>query len=221
MIDIEVNIDDAAAKAGINSILDLLGDRTELHEAMGAGIQELVVAHLNGLGSRSPNTGFYGNAALSAEKPGALVANADGATLSITHRGIALRYYGGRVVPTKAGIRALAVPTEHVEITGERRKGPKESGILAFIPNRKGIPGTSGYFVEGKEVTRERNTRRGAKGSPRIVPIPKKEGGKLMFVLRGWTDHKADESVIPTLAELQAAAAEAAEAVIETFNTQS
>jgi hypothetical protein len=210
MIGLEIDIDAIAAQRGISDLIGLLDDRTELHQEMAQGVEALVTAHLLALNSRSPNTSFYGRAARST----AVEADGEGATVSVTHRGIALRYFGGRVVPVTPGITNLALPTEHVPVIGgERRQKPSEAGILAFIPNRGGPSVTTGYLVEGEEKTITRGKRKGGK---RIVPKP---GGNMMFVLRGWTDHAADESVLPTIVEMQAAAARAAEAVIETLNT--
>jgi hypothetical protein len=61
----------------------------------------------------------------------------------------------------------------------------------------------SGYLVEGEEVTIKRGKR---KGQTRTAPKP---GGKLLYTLRAWTDHQADESVLPSIIELQQAAKDA------------
>ena len=125
-------------------------------------------------------------------------------------------YEGYRIeaAPLKDGDQFLIAGTISKVIGGERRQKPSEAGILAFIPKRGGPNVTTGYLVEGEEKT---ITRGKGKGGKRIVPKP---GGKMMFVLRGWTDHKADESVLPTIVDMQTAAEQAAEAVIETLNSR-
>jgi len=210
MLSVEVNIRDQASPA-LRELLGVLENRQALHENMGEAVKAGVVKHLRGLNSRSPNTSFYGRAARSAETE-PLRADGAGATWSITHRGMALRFHGGRVLPVN--VKNLALPTKNVLLSSgenEGRKGPREMGLLAFIPNRKsqGVSVTTGYLVEGEQqgtVTRGRR-----KGQPRIVPKP---GGKLLYVLRGWTDHAPDASVLPSVLELHRLASEGAAAFV-------
>jgi hypothetical protein len=78
-------------------------------------------------------------------------------------------------------------------VKGKERARPGEMKDLAFIPNRKfGVSVTRGYLVEGE-----------VKGK-RTVP---KEGGRLMYVLRAWTDHAPDPGVLPDDETMTAAAA--------------
>lgn len=205
MIQLQVNIEAEAVQRGIADVMACLQDRTELHENMAQAVESEVTAHLLVLNSRSPHSSFYGRAARSTQ----VEADENGALVSVTHIGLPLRYYGGHVVPVTPGVKNLSLPTDNVPMQGERRQGPREAGILAFIPARSGNAGTTGYFVEGVEqlITNGKN-----KGKQRIV---RKEGGKMMFVLRKWTDHTADESVLPTIAKMQEAAREAGLAVLE------
>lgn len=205
MLTIEVNIKDLGASAGIAALLRTCEHRTALHRAMAAGVEAEAQAHLRARNSRSPNTSFYGRAALSAQGGTAaaeISANESGATLTFTHRGLALRYYGGRVLPKDA--KHLALPTKAVPLAGtEGRMPPREMGILAFLPRKKGADaGTFGYLVEGIEKP----------GRKRPVPKP---GGKLFYVLRSWTDHKPDPTVLPTMADLIRAATAAGGAYVQ------
>ena len=128
------------------------------------------------------------------------------ATLSFTHPGIALRFYGGHVVPKN--VRNLALPTKDVPLAGiEGRKPPSEMGILAFLPAKKSAKaGTTGYLVEGMEISSKKT------GKTRKVPLP---GGKLLYVLRSYTDHPGDSTVLPTLAALLSAATGAGDTYVK------
>ena len=202
MLTLQVNVHDIGASAGIAAILRTCQQRTQLHLEMAQGVEREAMAHLLGLNTRSPNTSFYGRAARSTET----AANESGATLSFTHRGIALRYYGGHVIPKN--VKNLALPTKEVPLAGnEGRKAPREMGILAYLPAKKSAaPGTTGYLVEGMEVTNKKT------GKTRKVPKP---GGKLFYVLRSYTDHDPDPTVLPTLAALLAAATTAGNVFVQ------
>ncbi len=184
MVRLEIKIDDALVKAEIARISGALENRADLHTAMAAALEETVRGHLTELGTaRSPNTGYFSKAARSVES----AVTPDAATVTIPHRGMALRYYGGRVVPVT--MTNLAIPTENVPIRGGERLRPREMKDLAYLPAKKSAkPGTTGYLVEGME-----KTTRGDK--TRIIPKP---GGQLMYTLREWTDHQEDPSILPT-----------------------
>lgn len=199
MLEVKVNFDDAGAQAVLAKVQALPAARQELHAAMAVAVEEQVRGHLLNLNSRSPNTGYYGKAARSVESS----ATAGSGTVTIPHRGMALRFYGGRVNPVT--LRNLALPTANVPVRGGERMRPGEMKDLAFIPKRGGPDVTTGYLVEGEPKVILRGKR---KGQTRIKP---KKGGKLMFVLRGWTDHPADTGVIPGTPELATAAQAAGE----------
>lgn len=205
MIRVEVKLDDAGARKAVAAVRQSAEHREPLHQAMAAGVEEAVREHLLGINSRSPHTGFYARAARSTES----VASEAGALVRIPHRGMALRYYGGKVTPGKSvssktgkPTKALAIPTEHVPLAGtEGRKGPREVGPLAFLRARAGAAaGTIGYLVQGQPKIISGGSR---DGMEIMEPLP---GGKLMFVLRSWTDHDPDPTVLPSEAELTAAA---------------
>ena len=201
MLRVDVNIQ--ADLPGVDAILRSLESRTELNQAMAEGVDLKVRTHLLDLNSRSPHTNFYARAAASTQ----VKADDAASTVTITHMGLALRYYGGHVVPVKPGITNLALPTANVPVLGgEERARPDEMGILAFIPNRGTMDeGTTGVFVAGKMIT---NVQGKNKGRQRVVPVSPDSG--ILFVLRKWTDHNADESVLPSIMDMQAAASDAA-----------
>lgn len=190
--------------SGIASYQAAFRDKTQLHREMAEGVKDSVSEHLRGLNSRSPNTSFYGRAARSTEVT-EVTADGERGLVSITHRGLALRYYGGRVLPVN--VKNLAIPSDEVPLSplNEGRIPPGKMGVLAYIPKRGlDVSATTGYLVEGEEVTIKRGKRKGEK---RIAPKP---GGKLLYTLRAWTDHEADEGVLPATAVLLATARDAA-----------
>lgn len=211
---VDVRIDDLGASASLRELLEVMENRAALHENMGEAVKSGVVKHIRSLNTRSPNSSFYGRAARSAEAT-PLQADGTGATVSIPHRGFALRFYGGRVLPKN--VKNLSLPTEHVPMSSgenEGRMGPRDMGMLAFIAARKGVEGTTGYLVEGVEKLITRGKR---KGQMRIAPKPRADGGRLMYVLRKWTDHDPDPAVLPTQQELEKLASDGAAAFVQLY----
>jgi hypothetical protein len=208
MMRITLDLRTAAAQAVLSRLAASLQDRTDLHEAIAEGTGELTRRHLLDRNTASPNTNYYAKASRSVETSFDAVA----ATVRIPHTGIALRYYGGRVTAGKSissatgrPTRNLAVPTPDVPVRGGERLRPNQIPDLAYIPTRKGgVSITTGYLVEGYRKTLTKGPRA---GQTAIVPKP---GGRLMFVLRGFTDHAPDPTVIPTPDELITAARQAA-----------
>ena len=200
MIRIEVNVKDLGASLGIASVIRACQDKPAMHAAIAQGAESYVREWLISLNDdRSPNTGYYGAASRSVES----LFDDHAATVAIPQRGMALHYYGGHVEAGKSiseftgePTKALALPTENVPVIGETRARPSDVGILAFLPNTKGTPGTVGYLVEGEEVTNKQGKN---KGKTRAKAL---KDGRLMFVLRSWTDHEADESVLPGIQDL-------------------
>jgi hypothetical protein len=191
VLSVQVNITGAEMAAALEGLRHDLGARVELHDAMAGAVENNVRGYLLEKNSRSPNTGFYAKASRSVESTAA----ADAAEVRIGHTGMALRYYGGRV---NMKDRFLALPTEHVPVRGDERMRPGEMGDLAFIPKRgMGVSGTVGYLVEG-EMKPE---------AKRATPKP---GGRMMFVLRAFTDHQPDETVLPTMGAMGKSAGDAA-----------
>lgn len=215
MIQLKINITDHGVARKLEGFQQALADKEGLHAAMATGLEISVMDHLLGINSRSPNSNYYAKAARSVE----VEADASHGLVRVTRTGMALHYHGGQVLPgqsissfTGRPTTSLAIPTDDVPRQGLENEpaAPREMGILAFIPahNR---PGSVGYLVEGeeKEITRGKN-----KGGRRIVS---KKGGKMLFVLRSWTDHEPDTSVLPSLVAMRAAAAQGANEHINSY----
>ena len=197
-----------------------LGDRETLHATMAFGVETGIREHLdksgyvgrkNKLGGKS--TGFWKAVSNSV----ASEASADGATVSISHRGSVLQYYGGEVKPVNA--KALSVPVHKSAHGIYARQYPD---LLAYIPAttqfgpfRKGAgQDTVGYLVRGETYTRTRGKNKGKEG---VRALPKDRGGELIYVLRSRTYHEGDPGMLPTEAELTTAAAEAGAAYLESL----
>lgn len=194
MLEVQVKITDGGLRDALDSLAADLQATTDLHEAMAVAVEEKVRGHLLERNSKSPKTGYYAKASRSVESK----ADEQAGHVTVPHTGVALRYYGGRV---NMKDKYLALPTDQVPVRGDERLRPGEMENLAFIPKRgMGVSATVGYLVEGET---------NSKG--KLVPKKQEDGGKLMFVLRAFTDHQADPSVIPTDAELTSSAGTAAE----------
>lgn len=169
----------------------------ELHDAMGVGVADLVRTHI-ATKKKSPNTGWWSRVADSVTH----TATAEGATVSVPERGAALRYYGG-TVRRKTGGPLLTIPTKSVPVQNGTRLAARDMGLLAFLPSRRGN-GTKGFLVEGEAYTRTRGKNKGKPG------VRQKKGGRLFYVLREFTEHRADASVLPKDEEIARAARDAA-----------
>lgn len=177
MINIDVKIEDHGLAAELRGMAADLEARTELNTAIASAVEDTVRGYLLEKNSASPNTGFYAKAARSVES----AADGEGGAVRIPHRGMALRYYGGRVDMKD---RLLALSTENVPVRGDERMRPREMGDLQYRRAKKdAAPNVRGYLLQGD---------------------------KLMYVLCEWTDHKEDPSVIPDVAALTASAEMAA-----------
>jgi hypothetical protein len=207
------------ASASLTALRAGLGDEATLHATMAMGVETSIREHLdeagyvgrkNALGGKT--TGFWKSASQSV----ASVASADEATVSISHRGVALRYWGGTVVPTKA--KALSVPVHPSAHGVYARQYP---GKLAFIPAGRAFGpvrqgGSRGDFVgflvrgEDKVVTRGKN-----KGKTRVAPV---KGGETIYILMLKTTHQPDPNILPKTEAMTTAAAEAGAAYLETLS---
>lgn len=199
MLSVDVKYEDSGAAAMLARLRSLPRERGELHQAMAAGLEGKVRSHLQGINTRSPHTGFYGKAARSVESS----ADSDAGLVRVPHRGAALRFYGGRV---QMKDRLLALPTKEVPVRGGERMRPGEMTDLAFVPNRKGgVSVTRGFLFEGERFTPQSGKHKGQ------ARLRRKPGGKLLFVLRAWTDHEPDPTVLPGRDAMTAAARAAGE----------
>lgn len=204
MLRLEVNISGAEqALAAVGRTLDAADDRAALHLAMAMGVELAVKRHLRErYAARSPRTGFYGRMAQATA--GTADHEAGTVTVGAGIRGAALRYFGGTVEAGKTissitgrPTRLLAIPTKDVPVAGSTREAPRNMGLLAYLPSKKG----GGVLVEGEARTSKRT------GRTYVAPKP---GGRLLYILKAATTHAADPGLLPDQSALEAAARAAA-----------
>lgn len=197
------------AGARLSRLAAGLGDGQGLHDNMAMGVEHALRSHLesagyvgrvNRLGGQT--TGFWKQASNSVSS----VAGESEATVSMPHRGAALRYFGGTVVPREK--KALSVP---VHPSGHGVYARQYPGTLAFIPAGRafGDGRRVGYLVRGEEYVRTRGPN---KGLPGVRPLP---GGEMIYVLLRSTTHEPDPNVLPSQGAMRQAAADAGEAYLE------
>jgi hypothetical protein len=214
-LSITVSIDSAAANASLRAITRATQDRVGMHDVIATAARELVRDHLETKYFPRDKDGlaFWRDVWKSAE------ANHDNerATVTLRESFIALRYYGGEVTPGKSissytgrPTRALAIPSKAVMVKDGRRVQPSQSGILAFIHAARGRE-TVGYLVEGVEIVAKHGPNKGKK-----ITLPK-VGGKLLYTLRTITRHRGDSGILPPVAAITTAAAQAIEDFIDSF----
>ena len=145
---------------------------------------------------KGARTNFWSQVAAGVNNP---VVVSRGVSVTVSHAAIAQKVFGGRIVPTKKKNLAIAV---HADAHG---KSPRVFANLAFIPSRKGgVNATTGYLVEGVAAVIARGPN---KGQSTTRP---KEGGKLLYVLRGFVDQAPDPKALPTDAAMGEAMVKAA-----------
>ena len=93
MLRVDVNITDDGLAAALGRVRRDVAATTELHQAAAQGVEETTRSHLLKLNTRSGRTGYYAKAARSVESSW----DSRAGLVTIPHRGMALRYYGGRV----------------------------------------------------------------------------------------------------------------------------
>lgn len=224
---IYVSIDAAAAKASLEATPKALADRDKMHGLIAEEVAKLIRGHIDSkyVPNEKRGTNFW------ADVRDHITATATGelATVTLGQLGIALRYYGsgglpgGGVTPGKSisrytgkPTRALAIPTEHVPVSGGRQVRPGRAGVLAFIGSITRGGETVGFLVEGEERERKRATKNGPIGSKYNVPKP---GGSLMYVLRTITRHTGDKNILPSDQELIDSASAAILAHFASYDT--
>lgn len=191
-----VDFDDDRAAEILADLRTRVGATAELHEAMAMNVSDTVRKHIVAT-KKSPNTGFWSRVAASVTH----TFSESGAEVIIPERGAALRYYGG-TVRQKAGGPLLTIPTKDVPVQNGTRLAARDMGLLAFLPSRRAK--TRGVLVEGEPYLRTRGKN---KGKPGVRPKP---GGKLLYILRTETDHKADPTVLPSDQQIAEAARDGA-----------
>lgn len=226
-VQINVSVDASASIASLEAKTKALLERGKMHGSISKVITELTRGHLNSkyVPNEKRGTTFWADV-----RDGITATATDRlATITLNEPGVALRYYGsgglpgGGVTPGKSIssytgklTRALAIPTEHVPVSGGRQVRPGRAGLLAFIESATRGGETVGFLVEAEERSRKRATKYGPIGSKYNVPKP---GGNLMFVLRTITRHKPDKNILPKDQELIDTAAGAIAAHIATYET--
>lgn len=204
MLSLTVQIEDTARET-LAALMSRLENAEAIHEAMGEGVQFAVREHIRTT-KKSPNTNWWGDAADGVVHS----ASASEAVVSVTKRGAALRYYGGTVKRREGGPH-LAIPSDAVPVRDNTRLAPREMGPLHYLPPRRGAKsGVAGYFVEGELTGKTIQSGKRA-GEPATKAKP---GGSLLYTLMAEVTHRPDPSVLPSQAELLAAAAEAAADVV-------
>jgi len=107
--DMQITINDTRAREVLSAIAAATGS-TGIRQVMGRSATNLIQRHLRDINQARPNRlggrreNFYAKAADSTH----FRDTPEGVTVSVTHTGFALRYYGGTVRPVNA--KALAIP---------------------------------------------------------------------------------------------------------------
>lgn len=214
-IKINININDAATKAGLDNLEKALLNKKELNDAAGQAVYSSVFDHIREKYLPKDQNGLtFWERTL--ESMVLKVTNNE-AVVSLSETGIGLRYYGGEVYPGKnparsgpnkgSNTRALSVPTSNVPVKRGKRVPPSLAGPLAFL-RAKGKGDTVGYLVKAKKV----------RGSDEYRAIPKGQtGSALMYVLRKVTRHKPDKNILPADSTLTEEAAKGIEAYLKKY----
>lgn len=188
MVEIKISLSGAISFSKINE----KERRIASHEAA-LNVRDLVASHFRKLGGRK----YWYEAA----KHTRVVKNTEGTEIHVQHAGVALRRYGGVVLPgqnqsTHSGnnTKLLSIPANEAT----RYKRPFESGLLSFMPI-KGKRHLKGLLMEAEEKTATQKYK--DKPAGRVMVVPKKDG-RIMFTLVDRTEHKPDPSVLPTTEEM-------------------
>ncbi len=188
---IEISIQDNASprlRALLNS---LSGAQTEsLHRVMAFGVERLVRRHIreryatrgNALGA--PSTGFWSRVIDSTT----VQADTAAGTVSISERGAALRYYGGTVRPKNK--QWLTIPA------AREAHGKRAAEVSGGYSKQQWLFGRRGPYAIAEKVAVNRSGRQTA--------------GRVLFWLVKAATHSPDPGVLPSLADMAAAAVEAA-----------
>ena len=163
-MNLRVSLQDRATPA-VKALLSRAANTKALHAEMGMSVERLVLRHIRtvlvprGNKMGAPSTGFWQKAAASVKG----TSTATDATVSITHRGVALQYYGGKVKPsgrissvTGRPITRLASPLDasaYGKTPGDFPKGSLTliGNVLARMPKGGGF-GTA-LFALVRSVT--------------------------------------------------------------------
>lgn len=147
-LSVNVNIEDAATKAGLNNLLTSLRNRTPLNREIGRGALELTRDYLTGIGQErhrtaeelgAEPTGFFAKAS----KRTSMRADDSGATISVNAPGIGRAAHDVDIVPTN-GRKFLTIPITAAAYGRTVSQVESTLGIKLFRPVRKGAK-ASGY----------------------------------------------------------------------------
>lgn len=156
-------------------------------------VQTTMQDNFDSLGGRE----FWGRAAdaTTVETQGEL------AVVGVRLPGVRLQWLGGTVTPGKRPSSKTGKPTKLLSIPTSKAisEAPNAYGMLAFVPV-KGRPHLQGLLIPGEPVTIKRGKR---KGEQRVAPL---KDGKPLFDLVDRTEHDPHPEVIPSPADLKAAA---------------
>ena len=173
------------------------------------GVGNLVRQHLFDLDQSGANqlgvarTHFYAAAAESVHEP---VPDGSGASFTITKTGLAQRWLGGDI---KAGVgtsSATGHPTKYLAIPARAEaygKTPGEFDDLVFVPRGNG----KAMLIQALQTTVNIKHRKGAN----VSDYARSTGGLVMFWLVTEVHQEADPNVMPSQADMEAAAAEHAD----------
>lgn len=163
-------------------------------------VAQLLAAHFRALGGRT----FWQQAAESIR----IRQQGMRAQVSVTQPGVALRRYGGIVLPGRNTSPITGKPTRLLALPADRKTtfSPAASGLLQFIPIA-GKPRLKGLLLPGEKAIAARNTPRHRKGET-ITRAAK--GASPLFHLVTQTTHQPNPAILPTPEQIHTTATAAA-----------
>lgn len=179
-------------------------DERDISKAAAEQVRGAVMRHFLTLGGRQ----YWGQAAAKT------VTEARGREVfvNICQRGVALRYRGGVVLPGKGASSVTGAPTKLLSIPASEsvNNAPGWYKPLVFIPVKKGH--LRGLLFPGEAGVAKRSGKKRKKGS---AMVRTKEGAPPYFRLVDRTIHQANPQALPSMAEMQDAAAKGARMLIK------
>lgn len=174
-----------------------LKDKAGLNQATSFSVARLVREHFRAIGKKQTNKfsrpSTFWSRMINSVRP---VFSNKSAVVE-TNRAIALRYFGGIVRPTGSK-RFLTIP---VNPNAYNRKAADFPGMFVFRYGGDGPKGRAYLAIQEK--------------SGGVGP-GKKDKLTLMYLLKSFTKHKADESVLPNKAQMDSAMREGVKLYLQT-----
>lgn len=179
-------------------------DERDISRCAAEEVRGAVMRHFLTLGGRQ----YWGQAAaktVTEDQGGEVVVN-------ICQSGVALHYRGGVVLPGKGASSATGAPTKLLSIPASEgiKNAPGWYKPLVFISVKKGH--LRGLLFPGEAGIAKRSGRKHKKGS---AMVRAKEGAPPYFRLVDRTIHQPHPHVLPSMAEMQDAAAKGAQMLIK------